>query len=210
MVIDKLFRIPPAKVRARDGSNRTITIEHRIGSALTYFTQENLLRRTGLEKEWSDSYKKLDSRLTNKKDLIEVTDAMWGQAKQKLRRMISSTKKFWNAFYAGQKTLVRSTFVPVDDKGTFGLFIQSLVDANTRALLVGEPEDLGLWNEVTAVREKAHVDNWNEAIMSAKQLLRLTTINKDLQNRMKLVASGDVPSSIMGLIGGPKHVEDEK
>jgi hypothetical protein len=210
MVIDKLFRMPPAKVRARDGSNRTITIEHRIGSALTYFTQENLLRRTGLEKEWSDSYKKLDSRLTNKKDLIEVTDAMWGQAKQKLRRMISSTKKFWNAFYAGQKVIVRSTFVPVDDKGTFGLFIQSLVDANTRALLVGEPEDLGLWNEVTAVREKAHVDNWNEAIMSAKQLLRLTTINKDLQNRMKLVASGDVPSSIMGLIGGPKHVEDEK
>lgn len=210
MVIDKMFRIPPAKVRARDGSNRTITVEHRIGSALTYFTQENLLRRTGLEKEWSDSYKKLDSRITNKKDLIEVTDAMWGQAKQKLRRMISSTRKFWSGFYAGQKALVRATFVPVDDKGTFGLFIQSLVDANTRALLVGEPEDLGLWNEVTAVREKAHVDNWNEAIMSAKQLLRLTTINKDLQNRMKLVASGDVPSSIMGLIGGPKHVEDEK
>lgn len=206
MVLDKLFRIPPTRKKTVDDSERSIIVEHRVGKMVAYFTQKELLRKTGLEREWMEEYKRLDSRLTNKIELKKTTDATWANKKQILRRMTSGFRKHLDRIYLLQGAMARATFVPVDDEGTLGYFIQALVCVKTRALLVGSPEDLGIWNEVTACREKSHVNNWNEAMTSAKVLLRLPNINKDLQTRMKLVISGDVPMSVSGLLPAP----DEK
>lgn len=207
MVLDKLFRIPPVRKSTVEDSDRTIIVEHRVGKMVVFFTQKELLRKSGLEKEWMEEYKRLDTRLTNKIELKKTTDATWANKKQILRRMTSSFRKHLDRIYAPQGAMARVTFVPVDDEGTLGYFIQALVDLRSKALLIGKPEDLGLWNEVTACREKSHVNNWNEAMTSAKALLRLPNLNKDLQARMKLVISGDVPMSVSGLLPAP---EDKK
>jgi len=203
MVLDKMFRMPPAKAKAKDGSGKVIVAEHRVGRALHFFTQEELLRRTGLEKEWSDSYRRLDRKITNKRELEEVTNSMYTTTKNVLRRMVHPVRKYWNRVYEPQSAIVRATFVPVDDKGGLGFYIQALVDRETKSLLVGDQEDLGLWNEVTAIREKSHVEMWEDAMSSAKQLLKLPGLNKDLHTRMRLVLSGEVPSSVSGLLPAP-------
>jgi hypothetical protein len=205
MILDKLFRIPPMRKKTIDDPERTIVVEHRLGKVLIYFTQKELLRKTGLEREWMEEYKRLDSRLTNKIELKKTTDATWANKKQILRRMTSGFRKHLDRLYFPQGAMTRATFVPVDDDGTLGYYIQSIVDIRTRALLVGTPEDLGIWNEVTACREKSHVNNWNDAMTSAKGLLKLPNLNKDLQSRMKIVLSGDVPMSVSGLLPSPSE-----
>lgn len=206
--MDKIFRIPsPVKKKTVDDPDRQVVVEHRIGHVVAYFTQKELLRKTGLEKEWMEEYRRLDSRITNKIELKKVTDATWANKKQVLRRLCSGFRKHLDRIYYPQGAMARCTYVPMDENGTMGYYIQALVDVRSRALLVGDPEDLALWNEVTAIRERAHVNNWEEAMASAKQLLKIPSINKDIQSRMKFILSGNVPMSVSGLIG---HGEEEK
>lgn len=199
--MDKLFRIPPVRRTAKNGSGRVIVVEHRVGREAIFFTQEMLLRKTGLESEYSVRYRSLDRRITNKRELEDVAKSMWKSYKITLRNMIHAARKHWNNVYEPQGAMVRATYVPVDEKGTLGFYIQGIVDAKTRELLVGDPEDVALWSEVTAIRERSHVNSWEDAMASAKALLKLPSINKDLQARMKLVLTGDVPMSVSGLIG---------
>jgi hypothetical protein len=199
MVLDKLFRIPPVKKKSIEDSSRSIVVEHRIGRMVAFFTKENLLRKTGLEKEWADEVEKLQARITNKKLLDNLTDSTWDTKKRVMKCMVTGIRSYWNRVYAEQGCLVRASFVPVED-GKLGFYIQALVDMKTRALVMGDPEDLALWNEVTAIREKSHVNSWNEAMLSAKALLKLPSLNKDIQSRMKIVLSGDVPMSVSGLL----------
>lgn len=200
--LDRLFRIAPIKYRAKDGSGKVLIVEHRLGRAAGFFTDVQLLKRTGLEKEYSDMLRKLQRKITNSQEFESLSESLWATQKRKLSNMMRGFKKMMASFYASQDATPCMTYVPVDDQGTMGFYIQALVDSSSYSLLAGEPEDAGLWNEVTAVREQSHVNLYDRAIKAAKQLMRLPSVNKDIQHRMKLLCSGDIPGSVK-LLGGP-------
>ena len=196
MVMDPLFRIPPTRYKAKDGSGRVMVVEHRVGQAVIAYTKAQLMRKIGLEKEYRDLMKSFQSRITKADDLKELADSLWTTQSGKLKTIQSNYRKFLRDFYTPQGGTVRFGGVPLDESGTLGYFIQAIVDQKTRALLVGEADDLALWNEVTAIREKSHRDLYDDAVLSAKAMLKLPNLNKDLQNRMKLLIAEELPSSI--------------
>lgn len=181
--------------RAKDGSGRKVIIEHRIGKTTASFAKKQLLNKVGLEKEWREQCKMLQRRITNAKEWEKLCDALYTSQMKKLGGMIGSYRKFLNNFYGTQGISPCLTYVPVDGSGSFGIYIQALIDEKTRMLVAGEPEDLALWSEVTASREKSHVDMYDNALLVAKGLLRLSSVNKDIQARMQLVTRGEVPNS---------------
>lgn len=203
--MDRLFRMPaPVRYRVKDGSGKILIVEHRLGRAAGAFQNGQLMKRTGLEKEYTDLLKKLQRKVTNTKEFEDLSQSLWGTQKKKLGHMVRGYRDFLIKFYAVQGVLPCMTYVPLDEHSN-GLYIQALVDVDSFTLMAGEPEDAALWNEVTAIREKSHVNLYNRAIQCAKQLMKLPSVNKDLQHRMKLLTTGEIPSSVKGLLGGPSR-----
>lgn len=181
--------------KAKDGSGRRVIIEHRIGKTTSHFTKKQILNKVGLEKEWREQCRSLQRRITNIKEWESLCDSLYGTQMKKLGAMVTHYRKFLTKFYSTQDIVPCLTYVPVDGSGTFGIYVQALVDAKTRMLVAGEAEDLALWSEVTASREKSHVDMYDVAVSVAKGLMRLSSVNRDIVHRMTMVAKGDVPNS---------------
>lgn len=193
--MDKLFRLPtPVSYRAKDGSGKKV-LEHRLGRSVIAFTKKQLLNKVGLEKIWRDMAKGLQRKITNIKEFNSLSDSLYATQMKRLGSMVNGYRRFLTTFYETQDLLPCFTYVPIDGSGEFGVYIQALVDKKTSMLVAGEPDDLALWSEVTASREKSHVAMYDHAIMIAKGLMKLPSVNRDIMHRMTMVSKGQVPNS---------------
>lgn len=153
------------------------------------------MSKVGLEREWREKLKAIQRKITNVKDFNELSDSLWRTQVGKLGTMTHSYRKFLTKFYEGQGVVPCMTYVPVVAGGDMAFYIQALVDSETYALVAGEPEDAAIWNEVTAVREKSHVEMYKRAISCAKALMKIA--NRDIAHRMELVSKGQIPDGGM-------------
>lgn len=193
--MEKLFRIDPITVRAKDGSDTKLIIEHRVGSQLATFGRADLFKRVGLEAEYFDTCLKLEKKFRDRDLFNKLSDKILSGEKRKLDGWIRNYKHYLELFYKDQGLLPLVGFVPVPAKNgevETVLFIQAMVSIETSKLMVGEVNDLALWSEATAVWSKPIADKHNDAIKVAKMILKLPHVNKDIQSRMSLVVSGDV------------------
>lgn len=193
--MEKLFRTPPVKYKAKDGSGKRVIVEHRVGKVSGAFRKKDLLMRTKLEKEWTDLYAKYQKKIRDRREFEKIMDGMWKTQCDKLQRMIRAYRVYLEKFYASQEAFPMFIYVPIDDMGTMGLYLQGLLDANSESLLVGKPEDAALWTEVTQIRTKPIKERNLMSLRVAKQLMKLPGVNKDIQHRMKMVTSGNLPNS---------------
>ncbi len=156
------------------------------------------MSKTGLEKEWREKLKAIQRKITNVKDFNELSDSLWRTQCAKLGTMTHSYRKYLTRFYEGQGVMPCMTYVPVVAGGEMCFYIQALVDTETFGLVAGEPEDAAIWNEVTAVREKSHVEMYKRAISCAKALMKVA--NRDIAHRMELIAKGNIPDGGLGAL----------
>ncbi len=186
--------------KRKDGNGKAV-LEHRIGRSVTYHVKKSLMMKVGLEKEWREQVNYFRRKITVAKELQRLSDSLWTTQMKKLSSMVTGYRRFLTKFYERQGLLPCMTYVPINGQGELGLYIQALVDIRTFKLVAGEADDAALWNEVTAVREKSHVDMYQRAIDCAKALMTLPSVNKDIQYRMNLISRGQIPS---GGLGGMK------
>ena len=200
MVLEKLFRTPPVQYKAKDGTGRKVIVEHRIGAKAGSFRKTDLMYRTKLEKEWQDLYNKYQNRLRDRKEFERIMDSCWKTQCDKLQKLIRSYRTYLEKFYVAQRLFPLFAYVPIDGSDEMGLYIQALVDVETEALVAGDANDVALWTEVTQVRTLPIKKRNDMSLRIAKQLMKLPGVNKDIQHRMKLVVTGNLPTNIK-LIG---------
>jgi hypothetical protein len=198
MMLDRFFRIAPVKYKAKDGSGRTVVVEHRIGRAAGHFTKNDLMLKTGLEQEYSEDCSQMARRIKDRKSLRRWEKGEYTRQQGRMGRMVDSYRKFLAQFYEVQGLVPRMVFVPHDKDNI--IFIQGLVNTGTHSLVAGEAEDTAAWTDATQRKNKPSHERYEESIAQAKALLRLPSINKDLEHRLRLLASGELPP----LLEGPK------
>lgn len=196
--MDRLFRIPPMKARAKDGSNETIIIEHRIGRDAGFFTREHLMDKLGLEADYKDYCKELEKKIHNSDHKKEMMTDRYKSLKSKCNRVVQDYRKYLERTYAGNSTrplLPMFAFVPVDDKQD-GLFLQGLLDEATYKLVLGDPQDDVAWCEVTFSQTKKFADLNKRAENTAKALVSHPGLSKELRYRIQAIANGKLPEKL--------------
>lgn len=187
MVIDRLFRIAPVKKKARGDASRVVIVEHRIGKDAGAYTRPRLMDRTGLEQEWLDTMTKMEKKYRDRKRFETLSDVVYSGQKAKLSSWLRSWKQYIVRFYENQGLKPLASFVPINDS-EWGIYIQALIDIDSRDLVVGDTMDYALYAEsvYSATRGVAIMNR--ECIQMAKTIMKLPGVNKDIQNRMNLVA----------------------
>lgn len=195
--MDRLFRISPAKVKAKDGSNELITIEHRIGRDAGAFTSNDLMKKLGLEEQYAEYVLDMQKKIRDEERCKEVLDDKYRLLKSSVNRVVQDYRAYLEKFYAGypRPLIPLFAFVPIGDRED-GLFIQSLADLATYKLVVGDPEDHECWSEKVAVKTKPSHDMFVRAQQTAKALLSHPGLNKDLRFRAGLLAQGKMPEKL--------------
>jgi len=195
--MDRLFRISPAKVKAKDSSGELITIEHRIGKDAGYFTTEMLMDKLGLEEQYSEYVRDMQKKIRDEDRLKEVLADKYKILRSKVTHVVSDYRAFLEKFYNNRvrPLLPMFAFVPVGDKND-GLFIQGLLDSVTLKLVVGEPEDDVLWCEKIFTKTKPSADMNRRAEQTARALTTHPGLNKDLKFRVNLIAQGKLPEKL--------------
>ena len=204
MKVDPMFRIPPVKRKVRyrkKSKQRQVIIEHRVGKDAGFFTREKLMSHLGLEKEYTSLSKRVVRKMSSTSDIDELTRSLYSKKKDVVNRYISEYRRYLNRFYEDQGLRVAFYFVPVRSKET-GIYIQGLVDLETRELLVGDEFDHALANEQRFVKSKSIYNEHIDAIEDAKVLM-LTSKDQDIKSRMKLIVSGKL-NHIPALENGSK------
>lgn len=196
--MDKLFRISPCKVTARDQSGDKITIEHRIGREAGFLTRFELMDKLGLEDQFVEFTKEMQKKVRDEERLKEVCDDKYSVLKNKCSRAVQDYRKYLEGLYGnnpGRALLPMFAFVKVNDKDD-GLFIQGLLEADTLKHLVGDPSDNLTWSETVFSATKRFADMNKRAENTAKALLLTPGLNKDLRNRAHSLAQGRMPDKI--------------
>lgn len=197
--MDRLFRITPAKVKAKDGSNEIITIEHRIGKDAGFFTREHLMEKLGLEKDLQEFHHELEKKMKihDKDRLREMMREHHRALKGKMNRVVQDYRRYLETFYSNypRPLLPMFAFVPVNDK-TDGLYLQGLLDDATYKLVIGDPADDVAWCEITFSQTKKFADLNKRAENTAKALVSHPGLNKDLQYRIAAIAHGNMPEKL--------------
>lgn len=195
--IDRLFRISPVKVKAKDGSNELIPIEHRLGRDAGYFTGQDLMKKLDLENEFSEYVLDMQKKIRDKDRLKEVLDDKYRLLKGKMNRVVSDYRKYLEQFYGNypRALLPMFAFVPVGEKMD-GLYLQGLADDATLKLVAGDAEDATRWCETVFSKTKKWADLNARAESQAKALLALPGLNKDLKHRIQVIAQGKMPARL--------------
>jgi len=193
--LDKLFRIPPTKRKTQDGSTDSLIIEHRIGREGGYFTTAQLMAKLGLEAEYGEWIRKNRKMFSDSKQFEMTCKSIYKTFKSKMDKAVSAYRAFLSAFYENQPRPLKPmlAFVPVSDKEN-GLYLQCLYDVATKKPVVWvEQEDFDLWATKITISTQGSYDLHVEAQQVARATLSLPGINKDIANRMKLIAGGQTP-----------------
>ncbi len=195
--MDRLFRISPVRVKAQDGSNETVIIEHRIGKEAGYFTLRDLMEKLGFEKEHAEFMKEMLRQIKNPNERKEVTDAHYVHEKRRANRLVSEYRKHVETMYSllARPLLPAMTFVPVTDRED-AFYIQGIVRADDHTLVVGEPEDLYRWTEAVYCKTKIWADLNKRAESQAKALMRFPGLNKDIRHRLGQITQGEIPAAL--------------
>src|SRR5262245_1951060 len=198
--MDKLFRLTTAvRIKAKDGSNETITIEHRIGKDAGFFTREHLMEKLGLEADLQEFHHELEKKMKihDKDRLKEMMREHHKALKGKCNRAVQDYRRYLESYYgnAPRPLLPAFAFVPVNDK-TDGLYIQCLLDESSLKLVIGEAADDVLWCEVTFSQTKKFADLNRRAESTAKALMSHPGLNKDLRHRIAAIADGRMPEKL--------------
>ena len=192
--INRLFKIDPVKVKARDSSSETILVEHRIGKEGGVYTANALMDKLGLEKEYYDYVSELEKKFKDRKRFEALSTQFYRGQKDKMTRITGKYRRFLETFYGNypRPLLPMFAFVPVSDK-TDGIYIQGLLDLDTLKLVVGTPDDDALWAETVFTKTKRFADLNQRARKTARALSAMPGINKDVSRRMLEIAQGNVP-----------------
>lgn len=196
--MDRLFRIPPIKRKAQDGSNDQVTVEHRIGRDAGAFTREHLMEKLGFETEYKDYCKELNKRIHNNDNLKEMMADRYKTLKGKINHVVTSYRHFLETFYrnyTARPLLPLFAFVPISDKSD-GIFIQGLLDATTYKLIIGDPKDDVAWCEKTFSQTFKQKQLNERAEATAKALMLHPGLTKDLKYRVQAIANGNLPEKL--------------
>lgn len=195
--LDKLFRIPPVRVKARDGTSDQIVVEHRIGKEAGAFTADDLMSKLGFEDEYLKLVTDLEKKFRDREKFKKLESKVYVGERAKMNRLIGKYRRHLETFYGNYERplLPMFAFVPVSDKSD-GLYLQGLLDAENFKLVVGDPQDDALWCETVFLKTKRHADLNARAKRTAKALISCPGVNKDLAHRMRLLADGEVQGRI--------------
>lgn len=193
--LDKLFRIPPRTCEAKDGSGRSVIIEHRVGRAAGAFTSAQLMAKLGLDSEWIQSCSRMERRLTDRKEFDDFSDRFYKTQKQKLSTAISGYRNKLEKFYRTQGIKPVFTFVPISDKER-GLYIQSFMDIQNQKLVQGDVADHSSSVKEVSDRTYPMAKKHEEMRRAAKQILTIKGVNKDIAARMERIVNGEAPQRL--------------
>jgi len=202
--LDRLFRIDPINRQSKDEAGRRILLEHRVGPA-TIFTKGDLLKRTGLEKEYFDTCLRLERKFRDRDAFDKLCEQVFRGTKAKLNGWLRSYRGWMRRYYAGQNIQPLMVFVPKVGHDDHVVYIQAFVDLKTSKLVAGELSDLALWAETTAVWTQNAAERYADAVQVAKNILRLPGVNPDMKSRMNLLVNGECSRKLL-----LEHREDKK
>lgn len=196
--LDRLFKISPMRVKAKDGSGDTVIVEHRIGKAAGAFTSADLMNKLGLEDEYFEIVKDLEKKFRDRKKFQNIADKIYSGQKEKLGRIVSRYRQHLDEFYGShpRPLMPMFAFVPISEKED-ALYLQGLLDEQTLKLLIGDPEDDALWSETIFLKTKTFADLNARAKKVARALMSHPNINKDLVYRMEFISKGQVPDKLV-------------
>jgi len=196
-LMDALFRIPPVKVPLRDGSGEKVTIEHRIGKDAGFITRPQLMDKLGLEEVFAECTRELQKRIRDEERLKELLDEKYQILKNRANRAVQDYRKILESFYGSYPLPMLPMFawVPISEN-LEGLFIQGLCRQNDLFHLIGDPADNLLWSEVTFAATKSFADLNKRAENTARALMALPGLNKDLKHRAHALSQGKLPEKL--------------
>lgn len=194
--MDGIFKTSPYKAKARDGSGDSIALEHRIGKDAGAPTIEELMKKLGLNDEYSAFAVSMQRKLKNDEENLEkVLTEKLRILRSKANHTVSSYRRRLEEFYGkypSRPLLPMFAFVRTGERED-GLYIQGLLDAESHKLVIGEPEDDLLWCETVFQKTKSFADLNHRAELTAKALASLPGINKDLKFRAHRIGNGELP-----------------
>lgn len=195
-LMDDRFKISPVKVTPRDGSAK-ITIEHRIGRDAGFLSRPQLMDLLGLEKEFGDYTLDMQKKFRDKDQLKKILDEKYRILKGICSRVVDDYREKLEKFYGGYETplLPLFSFVPVTETEK-GLYLLSLVRSSDFFHMVGDPADNLLYNETLFAATKKWADLNARAEKTARALMLLPGINKDLKQRAMLLSQGKMPEKL--------------
>lgn len=187
--LDRYFRIDPVNIKAKDGSDRKLIIEHRIGPSML-FSKGDLLKKTGLEKEYFDTCMQLEKKFRDRDAFDKLCEQVFRGTKAKLTLWLRSYRAWLREYYAGQGIQPVMVFAPKHGHDNHVLYIQAFIDLNNSKLVAGDVADLALWAETTSVWTKSAADRYADAVQVAKNILKLPGVNPDMKARLSLLVNG--------------------
>jgi len=184
-----MWRISPVKIAARDRSDHTYVIEHRIGKAGGSLTIQEIMDRLGItdemEKRIYDIKRLIKKNPDYEKDLILREKQ---NAKSTANKVVRRFGDALLAFYAPQGLRPRCGFI-MDTDGKNKFFIQGLVDSQTLAPVRGDVKDLTEWSQSEFTASRSGRDRNFQATEQSKALLRLPGINTDIREALHLLVN---------------------
>jgi hypothetical protein len=205
--LERLFRTAPVRYTVKNGSGAKVIVEHRVGRLSGSYSSKHLLAKTGLEKEWMNCFKKYEKKIRDRAEFDRIMDSMLSTQKSKLMHMVKGYRTFLEKFYLSQNARPLFSYVPVPHSDDKELYLQGMVDLDNNSVLVGSPEDVALWVEITQHQTDPIKRKNLLSLKIAKQMMKLPGVNKDIQYRMKMITAGNIPTSIKNI--GLGASEDE-
>lgn len=187
--IDKLFRIPPTSVKAKDGSGEILTIEHRVGAAAGTYTAPQLMAKLGFEQKYADFCATERRRYSDEKNWEIVQTVYYGYLRSQMYMALKHYRVFLGEMYANtaRPLVPLMAFVPVGERRT-GVYIQGFQDANSlKPLLFDKAADLLAWAEKEANSNRRSYRRYQVVQETLRASMTLPGINKDIEHAMKLM-----------------------
>lgn len=189
-ILDKLFRIDPETVTARDGSKRPLLIEHAMGKKGGMLTHDQLFQKAGLATEYQNAIKKL---VKDYGDDDYALDQLTRNKKRKLnetvRSLITAYRAFLTRHYAPQRAVPYMARVTLpDQKEVF--YIQGLVDATSRAPVWGDLDDLYLVAHAMVTSTLSANRKADEGRALARGIQEATGVSRELRDKCKFLIEG--------------------
>jgi hypothetical protein len=191
--LEKYWKIPPLTIGAKDGSKRKLILEHRIGREA--FTEDELFTQLGMEKELLKHTIQMEKNFSDSKVKQFYANAAHAKYMARLRHWLGAYRAHLCRMYIGQRIKPIMRPIPIEDPKHPGQIrkewgIWGFIDVDTLSPIIGDLDDITLAIESANANIKKMVDEYKENQAIARKALTLPSVNKDLMNRLNMVASG--------------------
>jgi hypothetical protein len=195
--LERKFRIGAHRLRARDGSRRNFTLEHRMGRMGGAFNESDLMELLGMADVFFKRAKQIDKKFPNRDFFNDITKSLFETQRRSARNAVTSLRGFFNRFYAPQGIKVIMTFVPVPGEKEPRVYIQGFYDESTLKPVLGDPEDIALALQTKNTHLKPLAEEYALNRKVAKQMLTLPGVTKSAKERLLLVTSGQLSRKLL-------------